>query len=111
MDLRDGLAQLTYSTLVHPGDTWDEMWNSLTTFFPKVKARIAPKEHFEISLRLSASSAATLIANPAKRVELKEFLDRNDMYLYTVNAFPYGPFKGTQVKQPVSEQDGGRGEH
>src|SRR4051812_19049447 len=105
MDLGKGLGQLTYSTLVHPGDNWDEMWNSLTTFVPKVKARIAPKEHFGISLRLSNSSAHTLVTNPAKRVELKDFLDRNDMNLYTVNAFPYGPFKGTQVKEQVYEPD------
>jgi len=105
MNLGSGLGQLTYSTLVHPGDTWDEMWNSLTTFVPKVKARIAPKERFGISLRLSASSAQTLIGNPFKRDELREFLDANDMYLYTVNAFPYGPFKGTQVKEQVYEPD------
>ena len=105
MNLGNGLGQLTYSTLVHPGDTWDEMWNSLTTFVPKVKARFAPKEHFGISLRLSNASAHTLITNPAKRVELKKFLDNNDMYLYTVNAFPYGPFKGTEVKEKVYEPD------
>jgi hypothetical protein len=57
MDLGHGLGHLTYSTLVHPGDTWDEMWNSLTTFVPKVKARVAPQEAFGVSLRLSASSA------------------------------------------------------
>jgi hypothetical protein len=105
MNLGKGLGHLTYSTLVHPGDTWDEMWNSLTTFVPKVKARVSPKERFGISLRLSASSAQTLIANPAKRVELRRFLDDNDMYLYTVNAFPYGPFKGTEVKERVYEPD------
>ena len=105
MNLGNGLGQLTYSTLVHPGDTWDEMWNSLTTFVPKVKARFAPKERFGISLRLSNASAHTLITNPAKRVELKKFLDNNDMYLYTVNAFPYGPFKGTEVKEKVYEPD------
>src|SRR6266480_3184919 len=105
MNLGNGLGHLTYSTLVHPGDTWDEMWNSLTTFVPKVKARVCPKERFGISLRLSNASAATLIADPRKRVELKKFLDDNDMYLYTVNAFPYGPFKGTQVKEQVYEPD------
>jgi len=105
MNLGNGLGHLTYSTLVHPGDNWDEMWNSLTTFVPKVKARVAPKERFGISLRLSASSAQTLIANPKKRGELRKFLEDNDMYLYTVNAFPYGPFKGTQVKEQVYEPD------
>lgn len=105
MKLKNGLGQLTYSTLVHPGDTWDDMWHSLTTFVPKVKARVCPKDRFGISLRLSASSAQTLIANPQKRVELKRFLDENDMYLYTVNAFPYGPFKNQVVKEQVYEPD------
>jgi hypothetical protein len=27
------------------------------------------------------------------------------MYLYTVNAFPYGPFKGRTVKEQVYEPD------
>jgi hypothetical protein len=36
---------------------------------------------------------------------LKEFLHQHDMYLYTVNAFPYGPFKNTMVKKQVYEPD------
>ena len=28
MDLGNGLGHLTYSTLVHPGDNWDDMWQS-----------------------------------------------------------------------------------
>jgi len=27
-------GHLTYSTLVHPGDTWEEMWHSLITYVP-----------------------------------------------------------------------------
>jgi sugar phosphate isomerase/epimerase len=105
MDLGQGLGHLTYSTLVHPGDTWPEMWNSLTTFVPKVKARVAPQDAFGVSLRLSASSAQTLTKDAAERRKLKAFLDANDMYLYTVNAFPYGPFKNQLVKERVYEPD------
>jgi hypothetical protein len=105
MDLGKGLGLLTYSTLVHPGDTWDEMWNSLITFVPRVKERVAPRESFGISLRLSASSAATLVNDKSKREQLKRFLGENDMFLYTVNAFPYGPFKGRTVKEQVYEPD------
>jgi len=105
MDLGTGLGHLTYSTLVHPGDNWDEIWNSLTTYVPKVKERIAPKERFGVSLRLAAESAQTLVSNRAERDKLKKFLDDNDMYLYTVNAFPYGPFKGRIVKEQVYEPD------
>src|SRR5947199_10081191 len=105
MDLGKGLGHLTYSTLVHPGDNWSEIWNSLTTYLPKVKERIAPKERFGVSLRLAAESAQTLVNNKAEREKLKKFLDDNDMYLYTVNAFPYGPFKGRIVKEQVYEPD------
>ena len=42
MDLGGDLGHLTYSTLVHPGDTWEEMWQSLTTYLPAVKRRICP---------------------------------------------------------------------
>ena len=105
MDLGNGLGHLTYSTLVHPGDTWEEMWASLNTYVPKVKARIAPNQRFGVSLRLSADSAETLVKSKPEREKLKKFLGDNDMYLYTVNAFPYGAFKGTVVKEQVYEPD------
>jgi hypothetical protein len=100
-----GNDHLTYSTLVHPGDTWDEMSVSLRTYLPKVKARVAPDVPFGVCLRLSAASAETLVASPDERAKLRRFLDENDMYLYTVNAFPYGPFKGRRVKEQVYEPD------
>jgi hypothetical protein len=105
MDLGNGLGHLTYSTLVHPGDTWDEMWASLTTYVPQVKTRVSPDAPFGVSLRLSAASAETLASDKARRDELKAFLADNDMYLYTANAFPYGPFKGRIVKEEVYEPD------
>jgi hypothetical protein len=105
MELGNGLGHLTYSTLVHPGDNWDEIWNSLTTYVPKVKERFSPNQRFGVSLRLAAESAQTLVSSRAERDKLKKFLDDNDMYLYTVNAFPYGPFKGRIVKEQVYEPD------
>jgi len=105
MDLGNGLGHLTYSTLVHPGDTWSEMWDSLNRYVPQVKARVSPKKSFGVSLRLSASSAQTLTGDRAQREKLKEFLHSHDMYLYTVNAFPYGPFKNRVVKKDVYEPD------
>ena len=72
---------------------------------PKVKERIAGNQRFGVSLRLSASSAQTLAGSAAERDKLKKFLGDNNMYLYTVNAFPYGAFKGTVVKEQVYEPD------
>src|ERR1700751_1664741 len=105
MDLGNGLGHLTYSTLVHPSDNWEQMWASLNTYLPKVKARIAGNKPFGVSLQLSADSAQTLVSSQAERDRLKKFLGDHDMYLYTVNAFPYGAFKGTVVKEQVYEPD------
>lgn len=96
---------LAYSTLVHPGDTWSEMRDSLMTYAPAVKRRVSPDTSYAVSLRLSASSAQTLTDNPGERERLRVWLDENDMYVYTVNAFPYGPFKGRVVMEEVYEPD------
>ena len=105
MDLGSGLGHLTYSTLVHPGDTWPEIWDSLNRYVPKVKERVSPDGSFGVSLRISAASAATLTSDANERAKLRGFLDEHDMYLYTVNAFPYGAFKNTLVKERVYEPD------
>lgn len=105
MKLGGGLGHLTYSTLVHPGDTWDQMWASLQTFVPKVKARLSPNDPFGVCLRLSARSAQTLVSDATARTTLRQYLADHDMYLYTANAFPYGSFKGAVVKQQVYEPD------
>jgi hypothetical protein len=105
MDLGSGLGHLSYSTLVHAGDTWAEMRDSVHEFVPQVKARFSPNDAFGVSLRISASSAKTLTDEPAERESLKAFLAENDLYVYTVNAFPYGPFKGGSVMERVYEPD------
>ena len=105
MDLGNGLGHLTYSTLVHPADNWEQLYHSLVTYLPKVKARIAGNKAFGVCIRLSASSAETLANSPAERAKLKKFLDDNDMYIYTANAFVFGHFKGEKVKEQVYEPD------
>jgi sugar phosphate isomerase/epimerase len=105
MDLGNGLGHLTYSTLVHPADDWDQIWQSLNTYVPKVKERFAGNKRFGVSLRLSAKSAETLANSKAERDKLRKFLDDRNMYLYTVNAFVYGHFKGELVKEQVYEPD------
>src|SRR6266853_4866265 len=105
MDLGNGLGHLTYSTLVHPADNWEQLWTSVQTYLPQVKARVSPNQPFGVCLRLAAPTAETLAANHGERQKLKRFLDDHDMYVYTANAFPYGAFKGTVVKEQVYEPD------
>jgi len=105
MNLGHGLGHLTYSTLVHPADDWEQLWKSVNTYLPQVKARMAPNQKFGTCLRISAPSAAALSANPAKRADLKTFMADNDLYLYTANAFVYGVFKKQVIKEDVYEPD------
>ena len=105
MFLGDGIGHLAYSTLVHQGDTWDEMRRSIETYAPAVQARLSPGAPYGISLRLSGASAATLTADPGERHRFRRWLDEHNMYVFTVNAFPYGPFKGRVVMEQVYEPD------
>jgi hypothetical protein len=105
MDLGHGLGHLTYSTLVHPADNWEQLWDSLQTFVPKVKARVSPNAPFGVCIRLAAPTAELLTRDAAERSKLRQFLADQDMYVYTANAFPYGAFKGTVVKEQVYEPD------
>lgn len=105
MDLGNGLGHLTYSTLVHPGDTWADMKDSLQRYVPNVKTRFSPEKAMGVSLRLAHSSVESLLADPSERKWLKDFLIREDLYVFTVNAFPYGPFKNQIVKAEVYEPD------
>jgi hypothetical protein len=105
MNLGKGLGHLTYSTLVHQTDNWDQLWKSVNTYLPAVKARVAPHEKFGVCLRTSAPSAELLSAEPTKVADLKKFFADNDLYLYTANAFVYGVFKKQVIKEDVYEPD------
>jgi len=105
MNLGHGLGHLTYSTLVHATDDWDQLWASVQRYLPAVKARMAPHEQFGVCLRTSAPSAALLSADPSKRATLKQFFADQDLYLYTANAFVYGVFKKQVIKEEVYEPD------
>ena len=75
MLLPNGMGHLTYSTLVHPGDTWDEMWQSLCTYLPKVKKRLSPNGKFGVSLVLSFSRPARACARGTGKTPALWFLE------------------------------------
>ena len=81
------------------------MKNSLQTFVPEVKRRFSPQVPMGVSLRMSNATVEELIKKPDERIWLKKFLEENSLYIYTVNVFPYGPFKGEIVKEKVYEPD------
>jgi sugar phosphate isomerase/epimerase len=95
-----GDCHLTYCSNIHPGETWPEVRQNLKRYLPEVKQRIAPGEDFGVGLRLSGV-AADALQDPKAFEELRELLALNDLYVFTINGFPYGPFHGTRVKEEV----------
>ena len=95
---------LTYCTNIHPGETWDEVFANVSTHVLAVKARVAPDRPFGVGLRLSAAAARRL-AEPEVLQAFREFLRAHDLYVFTINGFPYGAFHGTAVKEKVYRPD------
>jgi sugar phosphate isomerase/epimerase len=93
-------AHLTYCSNIHPGESWAEVRAQIGTHLPKVKAELSPEQPFGIGLRLSAVAAQSL-SERAAMDEFKHFLEAEDLYVFTVNGFPYGEFHGTPVKENV----------
>ena len=99
-----GSPHLTYCTNIHQGETWPEIFAKLTEYLPEVKSRVSPDAPMGVGLRLSGV-AADALAEAGELAKLKQFLSESDLYVFTINAFPYGPFHGVPVKEQVYEPD------
>jgi sugar phosphate isomerase/epimerase len=95
---------LTYCTKVHPGHGWDTIFPSLQRCVPELKDRICPTAPFGLGLRLSAAESETLAA-PDRLAEFQDFLAAHNLYVFTLNGFPYGAFHGPRVKADVFAPD------
>ena len=103
MLLPDG-ALLTYCTNIHPGESWPDVFASLRRHIPRVKSAFAPTKPFGVGLRLSAE-AAMVLHEPSVLAEFREFLAAEDLFVFTINGFPYGAFHGQRVKEDVYQPD------
>jgi sugar phosphate isomerase/epimerase len=103
MLMPDG-ALLTYCTNIHPGENWPDVLTSLKHYLPRVKVAVAPTKPFGVGLRLSAEAAATLHA-PGELAAFRNFLAAEDLFVFTINGFPYGAFHGQRVKEAVYQPD------
>lgn len=97
-------GHLGYCTNIHAGETWSEIRRNLERYLPEVKRRVCADAPFGVGLRLSAVAAESLSA-PDALEEFANFLREQDLYVFTVNGFPYGPFHGTRVKEDVYRPD------
>lgn len=100
---------LAYCQNIHPGETWEENYNSLATKAVSVQKTLATSNplvapRFGLGLRLSATAAAELNAPEAIQKGHDLFAAQN-LYPFTVNGFPYGKFHRGPVKSDVYAPD------
>jgi hypothetical protein len=97
-------THLTYCSKVHPGHGWDRVFPQLEACVPQLKARLSPQAPFGVGLRLSAAECEELLAGD-RLAAFKDFLGAHDLYVFTLNGFPYGAFHGPRVKAEVFAPD------
>lgn len=98
----DGVAgpYLTYCTNIHPGQTWATVRENFDRYVLPVREQVAPGQRFGVGLRLSAEATETL-REPEQLAAFRDFLRLHDLYVFTINGFPYGHFHGQPVKEDV----------
>ncbi|MEA5506204.1 metabolite traffic protein EboE [Halotia wernerae UHCC 0503] len=95
---------LTYCTNVHPGENWDQVFANLKQYILPLKERLASGKSFGIGLRLAEVAARELLEGNALG-EFQLWLREEDLYVFTLNGFPYGQFHHQVVKDRVYTPD------
>jgi sugar phosphate isomerase/epimerase len=102
--MRLGASHLTYCTNVHPGEQLDDVLAALLQHTVAVKAAVCANAPFAIGLWLSRKAALEL-EQPARFAQLARLLNEHDLYVPTLNGFPFGAFHSQRVKESVYVPD------
>jgi len=97
-------AHISYCTNIHSGELWEDHFEQLRQHVPAVRAAVSPDRPFGIGLRLSARAAEALQQSAAMR-DFKDWLSQNELYVFTINGFPFGDFHRESVKDKVHLPD------
>jgi sugar phosphate isomerase/epimerase len=100
LDQIPGDVHLTYCTNIHAGETWRDIRASLDQHVPAIKSAVAPNQPMGVGLRLSGQAAAAA-REPEALAAFRDQLSKLGAYVFTINAFPFGPFHGVRVKEHV----------
>lgn len=99
-----GDAHLSYCLNIHRGESWAENKEAIHTSARAVRDQLGVTEPFGLGLRIGAAAAQDL-RDPAERQAFAAYLADHNLYAFTVNAFPFGTFHGTRVKEQVYAPD------
>jgi len=95
---------LSYCTNIHPGSNWESTFSSLKTYVPQIKKAVSPNASFGLGLRLS-NKASEELNDGENFIKFQNWLSQNDVYIFTMNGFPYGNFHDERVKDKVHAPD------
>ena len=95
---------LSYCTNIHPTQNWVDTFDYLKTYTTGIKQAIAPNKPFGVGLRLSNQASEELLASGQIHF-FKDWLNEQGLYVFTMNAFPYGGFHRQRVKEQVHHPD------
>jgi sugar phosphate isomerase/epimerase len=102
--MKTAFGQLSYCSNIHPGEDWKEHFSVLKTSIPEIKAAVSPTEPMGLGLRLANQASIDLSENENFE-DFKNWLEANDVYVFTMNGFPYGNFHNVVVKDQVHAPD------
>lgn len=97
-------VHLSYCTNVHPGESLREVQQALVEHTALVGREVSGGAPFGVGLRLSAA-ATNELHDPHARAVFRALLREHNLYVYTLNGFPYGAFHGERVKEAVYRPD------
>ncbi len=95
---------ITYCTNIHPGESWEDTFTALRNNLPSIRQDIAEGSLLGVGLRLS-DRASRELGEADKLEEFKRWLAQEQLYVFTLNGFPFGSFHGTRVKDKVHHPD------
>lgn len=95
---------ISYCTNIHAGESFDEVFESLKVNLLPIKKAVCDTEPFGIGLRLSNRTVNELLEND-NLLRFKTWLELHNIYVFTGNAFPFGAFHHTKVKENVHAPD------
>ena len=96
---------VSYCTNVHPGERLEDLIKIVREDVGGVRSSISPNAPFGSGLRLGAESVYALRSSPHALNRLKMALEETDVYVFSVNGFPYGDFAAEEVKAEVYTPD------
>ena len=101
-EIKNNLIQLTFCTNIFKSASWEECFSELKKNLPQITQTY--QIPFGIGLKLSNQEVEELLI-PHNTKEFNQWLNDNNYYISTINAFAYGEFHGKNNKANIYEPD------